>query len=157
MFDKKIYLCGFMASGKTTVGKALSKNLNIDYVDTDELLVETYGQSISDIFEKYGEDYFRDLEHNIAKKTADMKCGVVSTGGGMLTFIICLVRDFDVIYQEIKSDKRRPLAQTKTKAELRDMYEKRISKYQKYADYTVVNSGSIDDCVKKIMSIIDEN
>ena len=89
--------------------------------------------------------------------------------GGMLTFdrngeilkksgiIICLVRDFDVIYQEIKSDKRRPLAQTKTKAELRDMYEKRISKYQKYADYTVVNDGSIDDCVKKIMSIIDEN
>lgn len=169
MFDKKIYLCGFMASGKTTVGNALSKKLNIDYVDTDELLVETYGQSISDIFEKYGEDYFRDLEHNIAKKTADMKCGVVSTGGGMLTFdrngeilkksgiIICLVRDFDVIYQEIKSDKRRPLAQTKTKAELRDMYEKRISKYQKYADYTVVNSGSIDDCVKKIMSIIDGN
>ncbi len=49
------------------------------------------------------------------------------------------------------------MAQTKTKAELRDMYEKRISKYQKYADYTVVNSGSIDDCVKKIMSIIDEN
>ena len=93
----------------------------------------------------------------------------MSTGGGMLTFdrngeilkksgiIICLVRDFDVIYQEIKSDKRRPLAQTKTKAELRDMYEKRISKYQKYADYTVVNSGSIDDCVKKIMSIIDGN
>ena len=162
MFDKKIYLCGFMASGKTTVGKALSKKLNIDYVDTDELLVETYGQSIPEIFEKYGEDYFRDLEHN-------MKCGVVSTGGGMLTFdrngeilkksgiIICLVRDFDVIYQEIKSDKRRPLAQTKTKDELRDMYEKRISKYQKYADYTVVNSGSIDDCVKKIMSIIDEN
>ena len=50
MFDKKIYLCGFMASGKTTVGKALSKKLNIDYVDTDELLVETYGQSIPEIF-----------------------------------------------------------------------------------------------------------
>ena len=52
MLNKKIILCGFMASGKTTVGKALSKKLNIDYVDTDELLVETYGQSISDIFEK---------------------------------------------------------------------------------------------------------
>ena len=49
MFDKKIYLCGFMASGKTTVGKALSKKLNIDYVDTDELLVETYVRSTLEI------------------------------------------------------------------------------------------------------------
>lgn len=169
MFDKKIYLCGFMASGKTTVGKALSKKLNIDYVDTDEFLVETYGQSISDIFEKYGEDYFRDLEHNIAKKTADMKCGVVSTGGGMLTFdrngevlkkggtIICLVRDFDKIYEELLSDTNRPLARDKSKEELKQMYDMRISKYQKYADYTVENNGSIEDCVKKIISIIDGN
>ena len=67
MSDKKIYLCGFMASGKTTVGKALSRKLNIDYVDTDELLVETYGLGIPAIFEKYGEDYFRDLEYDIAK------------------------------------------------------------------------------------------
>ena len=169
MSDKKIYLCGFMASGKTTVGKALSRKLNIDYVDTDELLVETYGLGIPAIFEKYGEDYFRDLEHDIAKKTADMKGGVVSTGGGMLTFdrngevlqksgiIICLVRDFDSIYREIKSDKNRPLAQTKTKDELREVYESRILKYQKYADYIVGNDGSVDDCVKKIMSIIDES
>ena len=98
-----------------------------------------------------------------------MKGGVVSTGGGMLTFdrngevlqksgiIICLVRDFDSIYREIQSDKNRPLAQTKTKDELREMYESRILKYQKYADYIVGNDGSVDDCVKKIMSIIDES
>ena len=169
MFDKKIYLCGFMASGKTTVGKALSKKLNIDYVDTDELLVETYGQSIPEIFEKYGEEYFRDLEHNIAKKTADMKCKVVSTGGGMLTFdrngevlkkggtIICLVRDFDKIYEDLLSDTNRPLARDKSKEELKQMYDMRILKYQKYADYTVENNGSIEDCVKKIISIIDGN
>ena len=169
MFDKNIYLCGFMASGKTTVGKALSKKLNIDYVDTDELLVETYGQSISDIFEKYGEEYFRDLEHNIAKKTADMKCGVVSTGGGMLTFdrngevlkkggtIICLLRDFDKIYKDLLSDTNRPLARDKSKEELKQMYDMRILKYQKYADHTVENNGSIEDCVKKIISIIDVN
>ena len=158
-----------MASGKTTVGKALSKKLNIDYVDTDELLVETYGQSIPEIFEKYGEEYFRDLEHNIAKKTADMKCKVVSTGGGMLTFdrngevlkkgstIICLVRDFDKIYEDLLLDTNRPLARDKSKEELKQMYDMRILKYKKYADYTVENNGSIEDCVKKIISIIDVN
>lgn len=169
MLNKKIILCGFMASGKTTVGRALAKEISTNYIDTDELLIETYEMDIPTIFEKHGENHFRDLEHDIAKKVSKMTSGVISTGGGMLTFdrngevlkkggtIICLVRDFDVIYQEIKSDKRRPLAQTKTKAELRDMYEKRISKYQKYADYTVENNGSVEDCVKKIISIIDVN
>ena len=164
-----IILCGFMASGKTSIAKALSKELGYPYIDTDALIIKESKMSIPEIFDKYGEDYFRDLEYDIAKKTADMKGGVVSTGGGMLTFdrngevlqksgiIICLVRDFDSIYREIKSDKNRPLAQTKTKDELREMYESRILKYQKYADYIVGNDGSVDDCVKKIMSIIDES
>lgn len=158
-----------MASGKTTVGRALAKEISTNYIDTDELLIETYGMDIPEIFAKYGENHFRDLEHDIAKKVSKMTSGVISTGGGMLTFdrngevlkkggtIICLVRDFDRIYEELLSDTNRPLARDKSKEELKQMYDMRISKYQKYADYTVVNSGSIDDCVKKIMSIIDEN
>ena len=169
MLNKKIILCGFMASGKTTVGRALAKEISTNYIDTDELLIETYGMDIPEIFAKYGENHFRDLEHDIAKKVSKMTSGVISTGGGMLTFdrngevlkkggtIICLVRDFDRIYEELLSDTNRPLARDKSKEELKQMYDMRISKYQKYADYTVVNSGSIDDCVKKIMSIIDEN
>ena len=86
MLDKKIILCGFMASGKTTIGRALAEKINIEYLDTDELLVKTYGMDIPTIFEKYGEEYFRDLEHNIAKKVVEMPVAVISTGGGMLTF-----------------------------------------------------------------------
>ena len=158
-----------MASGKTTVGRALAKEISTNYIDTDELLIETYGMDIPEIFAKYGENHFRDLEHDIAKKVSKMTSGVISTGGGMLTFdrngeiikksgiIICLVRDFDVIYQEIRSDTNRPLARDKSKEELKQMYDMRISKYQKYADYTVENNGSVEDCVKKIISIIDVN
>lgn len=169
MLDKKIILCGFMASGKTTVGKALARETNTEYVDTDELLVETYGMDIPDIFTKYGEDYFRDLEYETAKKVIGMPRGVISTGGGMLTFdrngevlkkggtIICLVRDFDKIYEDLLSDTNRPLARDRTREELKQMYDMRISKYQKYADYTIENNGSVEDCVKKIISIIDGN
>ena len=169
MLGKKIILCGFMASGKTTIGRTLAKRINIEYVDTDELLVKTYGMDIPTIFEKYGEEYFRDLEHDIAKKVSKMTSGVISTGGGMLTFdrngevlkkggtIICLVRDFDRIYEDLLSDTNRPLARDKSKEELKQMYDMRISKYQKYADYTVENNGSPEDCIKKIISIIDEN
>ena len=169
MLNKKIILCGFMASGKTTIGRALAEKINIEYVDTDELLVKTYGMDIPTIFEKYGEEYFRDLEHNIAKKVSKMPAGVISTGGGMLTFdrngevlkkggtIICLVRDFDKIYEDLLSDTNRPLARDKSKEELKQMYDMRILKYQKYADHTVENNGSIEDCVKNIISIIDGN
>ena len=169
MLDKKIILCGFMASGKTTVGKALAEEIEIEYIDTDEFLIETYEMDIPTIFEKHGEDYFRDLEHDIAKKVSKMTSGVISTGGGMLTFdrngevlkkggtIICLVRDFDKIYEDLLSDTSRPLARDKSKEELKQMYDMRILKYQKYADHTVENNGSIEDCVKKIISIIDVN
>ena len=98
-----------------------------------------------------------------------MPVGVISTGGGMLTFdrngevlkkggtIICLLRDFDKIYKDLLSDTNRPLARDKSKEELKQMYDMRILKYQKYADHTVENNGSIEDCVKKIISIIDVN
>ena len=169
MLNKKIILCGFMASGKTTVGRALAKEISTCYVDTDELLIETYEMDIPTIFTKHGEDYFRDLEHETAKKVSEMPAGVISTGGGMLTFdrngevlkkggiIICLVRDFDKIYEDLLSDTNRPLARDKSKEELKQMYDMRILKYQKYADHTVENNGSIEDCVKKIISIIDGN
>ena len=154
MLNKKIILCGFMASGKTTVGRALAKEISTHYIDTDELLIETYGMDIPAIFARYGEE---------------MSAGVISTGGGMLTFdrngevlkkggtIICLVRDFDKIYEDLLSDTNRPLARDKSKEELKQMYDMRILKYQKYADHTVENNGSIEDCVKKIISIIDGN
>ena len=169
MLNKKIILCGFMASGKTTVGRELAKEINTHYIDTDELLIETYGMDIPTIFTKYGEDYFRDLEHEIAINVSEMPAGVISTGGGMLTFdrngevlkkggtIICLLRDFDKIYKDLLSDTNRPLARDKSKEELKQMYDMRILKYQKYADHTVENNGSIEDCVKKIISIIDVN
>ena len=164
MSDKKIYLCGFMASGKTTVGKALSRKLNIDYVDTDELLVETYGLGIPAIFEKYGEDYFRDLEFDTANKLKDFNNTIISTGGGMLTFdrnvevlketgtIIHIKREFDDIYQTLLKDKTRPLAKQKTKEELQELYNKRLDKYIFASDYMVYNKY-ISQCVKDIIKI----
>lgn len=169
MLNRSIILCGFMASGKTTVGKALSKKLHVSYVDTDELLVKTYKMSIPAIFEKYGEEYFRDLEHKMAERVAEMDAGVVSTGGGMLTFdrngkvlkekgiIVCLTRNFDKIYEALKANSNRPLAQGRSKAEIRQLYEMRVAKYQKYADHIVENTGSVGDCVEKIIAVIDGN
>ena len=60
-----IVLCGFMGSGKTVVGKELAKILGVKFVDTDELIEKEQGVAIKAIFAIHGEDYFRDLEHEV--------------------------------------------------------------------------------------------
>lgn len=169
MLKQSIILCGFMSSGKTTVGRALAKRLDVSYVDTDELIVKRSQMAISEMFEIYGEEYFRDLEYRTALEVGSMPPCVISTGGGMLTFdrngkalkesgiIICLIRDFENIYGEISNDSSRPLAYKKSKDELKKVLDLRMDKYQKYADYIVENNKEPEDCVEKIISIIDEN
>lgn len=169
MLKQSIILCGFMSSGKTTVGRALAKKLGVSYVDTDELIVKRSQMAISEMFEIYGEEYFRDLEHRVALEAGSMPPCVISTGGGMLTFdrngealkesgiIICLIRDFENIYGEISNDSSRPLAYKKTKDELKRVLDLRMDKYKEYAHYIVENNEEPEDCVEKIISIIDEN
>ena len=159
-----IILCGFMASGKTSVAKALSKELAYPYIDTDELIVKESKMSIPEIFDKYGEDYFRDLEFDIANKLKNFNNTIISTGGGMLTFdrnvevlketgtIIHIKREFDDIYQTLLKDKTRPLAKQKTKEELKELYSKRLDKYIFASDYTVYNKYFLQ-CVKDILKI----
>ena len=159
-----IILCGFMASGKTSIAKALSKELGYPYIDTDALIIKESKMSISEIFDKYGEDYFRDLEFDTAHKLKNFNNTIISTGGGMLTFdrnvgvlkeagtIIHIKREFDDIYQTLLKDKTRPLATQKTKEELKDLYKKRLDKYIFASDYMVYNKY-ISQCVKDIIKI----
>ena len=159
-----IILCGFMASGKTSVAKALSKELGYPYIDTDELIVKESKMSIPEIFDKYGEDYFRDLEFDTANKLKNFNNTIISTGGGMLTFdrnvevlkevgtIIHIKREFDDIYQTLLKDKTRPLSTQNTKEELQDLYKKRLDKYRAASDHMVYNKY-FSQCVKDIIKI----
>jgi len=86
-FEEQYYnkvLIGMPGSGKTTIGKDLAEDLNRVFVDTDSLIEEREGQSISEIFEKKGEPYFRKLEAEIAKEVGKEKSRVIATGGGMV-------------------------------------------------------------------------
>lgn len=142
-----IILCGFMGSGKTTVGLELAKIMGRKFVDTDEMIEHEQGIAIKAIFTVHGEDYFRDLEFECCKNIADLKNCVVSTGGGALTYqrnvdalkqsgkIVFLDADFDVICQRIGNSKTRPLFQDREKA--RQLYDERKSKYLNAADYVI--------------------
>ena len=81
-----IVLCGFMGCGKSTVGKKLSQMTQMEFVDMDGYIEKRAGMKIPDIFEKHGEDFFRDLEHEAAVELSQRGGYVVATGGGALTF-----------------------------------------------------------------------
>lgn len=78
----RIYLVGFMGSGKSSLGKRLAKKLNYHFVDIDEEVVKIAGSSISDIFKMFGEAHFRKLEQQALHNTAQMYKAVIATGGG---------------------------------------------------------------------------
>jgi len=86
MIKDSIALIGFMATGKSTVGKALKEYIGKDYkfIETDQLIVELAGKSILRIFSEEGEDKFREYEVEACKKAANLKRAVISCGGGIV-------------------------------------------------------------------------
>jgi shikimate kinase len=82
----KIYLIGYMGSGKSTLGKGLADALGISWLDLDTEIETRYKISIPDFFSKYGETAFRDVEHKVLNDIALIPDLVVSTGGGVPCF-----------------------------------------------------------------------
>lgn len=153
-----IVLVGMPASGKTTIGSMLAQKLQ-DYtlVDTDSLIEKTEGMSISEIFEKFSEDYFRKLEYDTIKMVCSGKNKIISIGGGafenpdnratLLKFgkVFYLKSDLDVLYYRLSKNSTRPLLQNENPRQiLENMYKKRAENYQK-AHYTIETDTLTED------------
>jgi shikimate kinase len=80
--DQSIVLVGLMGVGKTTVGRRLAKRLNLGFVDADEEIERAAGLSVEEIFDRFGENYFRDGERRVIARLMEDKCQVIATGGG---------------------------------------------------------------------------
>ncbi len=82
----KVFLVGFMGSGKTTIGKKLANYLKCDFIDLDKLIETKVGMSIVQYFELHGESAFRDLEREVLQKTDFPENVIIATGGGAPCF-----------------------------------------------------------------------
>jgi shikimate kinase len=82
----KIYLVGFMGSGKTTVGRELAARIDAPFFDLDELVEASEKMSIKEIFAQHGEPYFRKRERDVLRSTKHLDGAVIATGGGTFTF-----------------------------------------------------------------------
>ncbi len=164
-----VILCGFMGCGKTTIGKRIAKLSNLKFIDMDDYIVDKAGMPITEIFEKYGENYFRDLEHNACKDIAKMKGVIIAAGGGALTFernikalkehngrIIFIEVPLNEIAKRLRGDKSRPMLNRKDKDKaMKELYEKRYPLYKAAADYIIDGCDEPDKVAQVILKFIN--
>ncbi|MCR5633139.1 MAG: shikimate dehydrogenase [Eubacterium sp.] len=153
LYGDNIVLVGYMGSGKTSVGNALAKDRNMDFIDLDEYIVEKEGRSINDIFTYESEEYFRNLESRVIADLSNLSNTVISTGGGAvlrkenrdnlgkLGHVVYLKADVDTIVERVKGDDSRPLLQSESEEELRKrvsmMLDSRNPYYELFADQVI--------------------
>lgn len=163
--NKNIVLIGMSGSGKTTIGRAISIILNRDLIDIDAYIEETQGESISEIFSK-GEAHFREIESKAVLKIYKNTNSIISTGGGIIKkeenmlqlkkngIVIYIDRPVEMIINDI-DDRNRPLLKN-NKTNLYEMYELRYPLYKKYSDIIIVNDGTEEDAINKIIEILGQ-
>jgi shikimate kinase len=118
---KNVVLVGFMGTGKSRVGKILAAKMGRKFVDLDEEIVERCGININEIFTRYGEDRFRELESEEVRRVSAMEDIVISTGGGVLIksanveklrqngVLVCLTASAGEILRRVGGRTHRPL------------------------------------------------
>ncbi len=139
---KNLVLTGMMGVGKSTIGRSLSKKLNMRFIDLDRLIEKRESTTIKEIFKEKGEKYFRDLERKMALKKLKQENSIIALGGG--AFIDSQIRKevlkncisfwldvkIEVVLSRSKNLKKRPLLnRANLKNVFQDIYEKRKKVY----------------------------
>ena len=140
--DRPLVLVGMMGVGKSTVGRKLAQTLAIPFADSDDEIVEAAQMTVSDLFDKYGEDYFRDGERRVIGRLLECGTGVIATGGGAFVqpdtrdlildkgIAVWLDTDLDTLVERVTRKDTRPLLRggnpreivARLKAEREDAY-----------------------------------
>ncbi len=168
MTKDSIALIGFMATGKTTIGKALVKRLGKDYklLETDQLIIQEVGKSIPKIFAEEGEAKFREYEAFVCEIVSKLNKVVISCGGGVVLnpvnidnlrkncHIILLTVSIEEIYKRIMKNRKksRPLIKKEESLEeIKKILTYRQPLYESAADFVVETSGKL---INKIVAMI---
>lgn len=166
---RNIIIIGFMGCGKTSIGKRLAMTLNRKFIDTDLEIENSMKMPIADIFQNYGEDFFRKLEQAFCEQIENTSNNIIATGGGMIRnkknmnllktngIIVYLKCSPQKIYRNVKSDESRPLLNVENKFEkIEQLLQQRIPAYEKYAQITIdVSENTIENSVKDIINAIN--
>ena len=175
MINMNIILAGFKSCGKTTTGKALAKELKLEFVELDEALEEHYFEkhnerlSFREIYKKHGGEFFRNLENSILIKLKDKKNIVLSLGGGTplleenkkiikkIGKVIYLDADKDILRNRILKNNELPafLDNERPEESFEEIFNKRNPAYSEIADYRIkIKDEPISEILKKISELV---
>jgi len=163
---KNIILTGFMATGKSTVGRRVASIMNFGFIDTDSIIEKISGMNIPEIFEKRGEKYFRSIEKIAVKRASRLKNHVISTGGGVVLspsnivwlrrngIIILLKARPEIILRNLGENKNRPLLfENNPEDKIKELLVNR-EKYYNFSDYKIdVSDMSIEEAVSAVIEV----
>lgn len=166
--NKNIFLIGFMGVGKSTISKALKEKLQMECAEMDQMIVEAQGMPISEIFEKHGESYFRDVESQTLIDLQGENNLIVSCGGGIVIrpenaeymrksgVVVWLTATPETVYERVKDSTERPVLNGNMNVEyIRGLMEKRHALYEAAADVTVSTDGkTTEEICNEILSIL---
>lgn len=154
-----LVLTGMAGSGKSEIGKQIAKITGRQFFDTDSMIVKSEGMSIVEIFKRYGEKHFRELETRAVGQVSKLKSAVIATGGGAPLSeqnrnslsangkIVLLQRRLEKL-----ATSGRPLSTDLQ--QVKSLWEERQTTYRDFADVTIDNNKNIEDAVIAIMEII---
>ncbi|NQV02910.1 MAG: shikimate kinase [Bacteroidia bacterium] len=166
----RVYLIGYMASGKSWLGKELATAMGYQFVDLDEEFETRYRVSILDFFEKYDENLFRSMEEIILRETVSMDHSIISTGGGVpchfgnMDFILASgvsiylrMSVSDLVERISMIKKKRPLLRHVPQGEMEEFVRSQLSEREKY--YTQANHvfDGPDYPVQEILQVLRFN
>ena len=159
---KNLVLTGMMGSGKSTIGKNLSKNLKMDFADTDNIIEQKLSLSISKIFEIKGEEFFRIMEEKEIQELINKTNIIIALGGGAFmnktirekikinAVSVWLDLDISELYKRTRINKKRPLLIDMTEDDLKKLYDKRKKIYS-LADFKIdCNNKNKDEITEEI-------
>lgn len=170
LFPYNIILIGFMGVGKSTVAKKLAKALEMKTVDSDTIIEEKMGMSITDIFKKNGESFFRKIEKDVIKDLSALNNTIISCGGGVVLDkeniinlrrngkVILLQAEPKTIYERLKQDNSRPVLQgSKSLEGIEKLLDERKIAYDSSADIIIkTDNQSVEEISTKIIKRLYE-
>jgi len=149
-----LVLIGFMGAGKSTVSDYFHTHYNMDVIEMDRIIAQREGMSITDIFNRYGEEYFRDLETALLIEMQSRRNVVLSCGGGVplrernvvemkkIGRVILLTADPETILERLKEDHSRPLLENNKNVNfVQGLMDSRRAKYEAAADIIIHTDG----------------
>jgi len=161
-----LYLVGFMGTGKSTVGRQVAKQMNFQFVDSDQEIERTQGKPVSAIFAEQGEAAFRRMEREFVEHGHPVQGCVVACGGGLVVppgmlellrsrgIVICMHAPIETIIERIMHTTHRPLLQVEDRAQrLRELYAQREALYRRTGTMVLTDNRPLREIAAHVLRV----